>query len=1295
MIAHLLHSLWSAACALVDQFDAETQNACDEEVSVPGGWSMESAAGDISSAPTGNGAQVTGSLALVGSGDVLEEAEQDPPAVVHPPVGTKPMSHVDTPASPRIASAQVESPLLLLNDHGTPEVEPLAEVKRATTSPLPLLPPPPPTPALAPLPLPLPHQNGPETVAGHVSRKATASTAVYRKFAAVSSRGTRGIVPGGSAGKCIISALRMAAGSRKISRRQKMRDAAVASPTMFGARVVKDRRALPRRPWFLLEHKPIGEVVSDLFAPYAQMRWERCALPLDRYRGGETRDGAGMEGVGEVAALLVEQDGTAALSLEPSPPAEAGVTSLPTPTDTTTPPETANKPEPADVGPAREDEQVELGDAVAEARGQGDGVGEATELAAELSATPMQSGVDDTPSALLPADRAQRPVDSDGGDGARSLDSDEDMGGSVTSSDGKTEAPAGMEADGEEQDEEMEQGRMPEDEMMMLAELEADDSEEEAMPDADAGDVNAGHDDQVPVPEPDDVAAGPAGDRDMDGFMNDFIFYDEDIDMSLLDDALAVQQDQAAQPSGDAVPSVEAAEQDADTPPPADNADEIMQGDDIKDDHDEAGLQFEPPMLENAPPDADTGVQATGFEAADPTVNDGTTMTITLGALDLQQRPPVARPDFGFMRHQAPNTGHQAPAIAPAAGTDFFFADAHAKKSGFNFNLAVPGQLRAEVAPAPAPVLRFSTEFQRQARNTDLSMWDRYYAKSAVQAEARDVTAGTTQTVVSSAQPGSILSGLFGQSSVPQAGDGGFGSATTFVGQPNSVFTNASGSQSGVDATPTTTNQVPVTFGPALASQPTAQLAPILKPKPLIPHLRRPAPANAIPNNADPQNAQAQAQVPAPAAPPADDLQLEEGIKAFLARTDQNSAIDNVQYDNDTRGAKRGRDDRDAAELGKRADSVYQPIEMGQEVPAGEWDAFPVPGMEAAENEEEEAVHQQRSAQRPEVAADQVVLDTMHPTDQYKPLLNMDRGEAQDLIIGWTEQSVSDIAPLANNAPDIVFTEPSVLQALNTIEIRLAQLAEYAQVDVQGSPRWNLSKVDERTFRQCIHAATAVKEDAELLALHDFQNSAASLPLIIRICQSLKQYGIVADAPPGPDQDAVDDQEPSEEVSITKAAGNALWKPQPLGCSRPAKKRLYPTMAFKPLSTPNLAKGMIRSTILTWMSCSADYLEKMATKRRSMDYDHDFDAATDWEAVRLEAGYITQRCVQFRHYATHRRVDPEVRLRCYEFSRVMDENMDGLSHLKQRWGWWDDLDGAVSDLGDLASRWAPDEDEED
>ncbi|TKA66484.1 hypothetical protein B0A55_10067 [Friedmanniomyces simplex] len=1220
MIAHLLHSLWSAACALVDQFDAETQNACDEEVSVPGGWSLgvtpiveetgtadeESAAGDISPAPTGNGAQVTGPLALVGSGDVLEEAEQDPSAIVHPPVGDEHMSHVGIPASPRIASAQVDSPLLLLNDH------------------------------------------------------------VYRKFAAVSSRGTRCIVPGGAAGVCIMSALRIAAGSRGISRRQKMSDAAVVSPTMFGARVVKDRRGLPPRPWFVLEHKPIGEVVSDLFAPYAQMRWERFALPLDRYRGGETREGGGgVEGAGEVVALSVEQKGTAVLFSEPSPQAEAGVPPLPTPTGAIYPPETASKPELADIAPAGEGEEVELGEAVAEARGQGDGVEEATELAAELSATPMQSGVDDTPSARLSADRAQRPGDSNGGDGARSLDGDEEMGGEVTSSDGKTEAPAGMEADGEEQDEEMEQGRMPEDEMMMLAELEADDSEEEAMPDADAADVDAGHDDQVTVPDTDDVAAGPAEDRDMDDFMNDFILYDGDVDMSLPDDALAIQQEQAAQPSGDAVPSVEAAEQDADTPPPADNADEIMQGDDIKAEDDEAGLQFEPPMFGIAPAAADPGVQATGFEAANPTVTDGTTMTITLGALDLQQRPPVARPEFGFMKHQPPNTGHQAPALGPATGANFCIG-AYAQESGFNFNTAIPGQLRAEVAPAPAPVLRFSTEFQQQARNTDLSMWDGNNSKSAVQAEARDVTAGTTQTAVSSEQPGSILQGLFGQSGVRQ---------------------------SGVDATPTTTNQVPVTFGPALASQTTAQLAPILKPKPLIPHLRRPAPANAIPSNTDPLDAQAQA--PAPAAPPADDLQLEEGINLFLARTDQNAAIDNVQYDNDTRGAKRGRDDRDAAELGKRADSVYHPIEMGQEVPAGEWDAFPVPGMEAAKDEEEEAVHQQRNAQRPEVAADQVVLDTMHPTHQYKSLLNMDRGEAQNLIIGWTEQSVSDIAPLAINAPDIVFTEPSVLQALNTIEIRLAQLAEHAQVDVQGSPRWNLSKVDERTFRQCINAATAVKEDAELLALYNFQNGAASLPLIIRICQNLKQYGTVANAPPGPDQDAVDDQEPSEEISTTKAAGNTLWKPQPLDCSRPARERLYPTMAFKPLSTPNLEKGMIRSTILTWMSRSADYLEKMATKRRSMDYDHDFDAATDWEAVRLEAGYITQRCVQFRHYAMDRRVDPEVRLRCYEFSQVMDESMDALSHLKQRWGWWDDLDGAVSDLGDLASRWAPDEDEED
>ncbi|KAK0899288.1 hypothetical protein LTR91_000953 [Friedmanniomyces endolithicus] len=334
MIGHFFRSLWSAARALVEYLDAETLSACDEEFSAPGGWSL----------------------------GMTRIAEQTPPADEEP-------AGDDLSPPPTTNGAQVDTPLPPTITPPPPETAPLAKPPRATTPSLPS--PPPPTPAPAPpLRLLTICLDSAETPASRVPRNAIAFAAVYRKQATAYSRGVRCVAPAGSTGRCIIAALRSATASRGISRRQRMMGAAVASPTMFAARVVKDRGGLPARPRALGEQRPLEAIVEDLFAPFANLRSERCALPLDRCCGGEMVVGLGMGGTGVDAALPIEQGRPVYQPPKPSQPAEATASPVLTPSTTTAGPEIASKTGLDEVVPSFEVEHLEPGNIMAEAREQ-------------------------------------------------------------------------------------------------------------------------------------------------------------------------------------------------------------------------------------------------------------------------------------------------------------------------------------------------------------------------------------------------------------------------------------------------------------------------------------------------------------------------------------------------------------------------------------------------------------------------------------------------------------------------------------------------------------------------------------------------------------------------------------------------------------------------------------------------------------------------------------------------------------------------------------------------------------
>ncbi|KAK1084231.1 hypothetical protein LTR33_002774 [Friedmanniomyces endolithicus] len=146
---------------------------------------------------------------------------------------------------------------------------------------------------------------------------------------------------------------------------------------------------------------------------------------------------------------------------------------------------------------------------------------------------------------------------------------------------------------------------------------------------------------------------------------------------------------------------------------------------------------------------------------------------------------------------------------------------------------------------------------------------------------------------------------------------------------------------------------------------------------------------------------------------------------------------------------------------------------------------------------------------------------------------------------------------------------------------------------------------------------------------------------------------------------------PAAETAPAAPSRLLLWKPQPFRCT--------------------LKIGLIRSTMLTWSRCHATFLEQMVKKQKSMEYEHDFENVVDWDAVAIEAGFVAERCRQLTAFAENNRVDPGIGARCYNFSLTMDESADVLANLRHM-DFCSDLDGAVSDWGDMASLWGPDDD---
>ncbi|KAK0278627.1 hypothetical protein LTR35_004326 [Friedmanniomyces endolithicus] len=538
MLRHFLHSLWSAARALVEYLDAETLSACDEDFSAPGGWSL----------------------------GMTRVAEQTPPADEET-VGD------DLSPPPTTNGAQVDTPLPPTATPPPPETAPLAEPPQATTPSLPPPPPPSPDPA-PPLRLFTLRLDVPETPTSRVPRNAIAFAAVYRKQAAVYLRGVRCVAPTGSAGRCIIAALRSATASRGISRRQRMMGAAVASPTMLAARVVKDRGGLPRRPRVLGEQRPLEAVVEDLFAPFANLRLERCALPLDRCFGGE---------MGERPVYQPPK---------PSQLAEATVSPVLTPSTITAGPETASKTGLDEVVPSSEVEHFEPGNIVAEPCEQEGGAESAagfggsdpvlvvpSPVTQEESAPPAREATPPPAAVVTPvcvpfehlAGESAMVVDSapvgskelvesvstggeagegdgsrahdgdeeiggrvsgDGEDGSRARDGDEEIGSQVAWEEVEIEEPTGMELEESRQDAEMEEGdgEKTDAEKKMLATLEEvwSDEEGEEMPDADAGTFGASNGD--PAPASAEGVAEPAGDQDVgDGILpyDEFMDFDD------------------------------------------------------------------------------------------------------------------------------------------------------------------------------------------------------------------------------------------------------------------------------------------------------------------------------------------------------------------------------------------------------------------------------------------------------------------------------------------------------------------------------------------------------------------------------------------------------------------------------------------------------------------------------------------------------------------------------------------------------------------------------------------------
>ncbi|KAK1816738.1 hypothetical protein LTR12_008884 [Friedmanniomyces endolithicus] len=904
MIVRFLRSLWSAALALVDYLDAETLSACDEDFSAPGGWSL----------------------------GMTRIAEQTPPADEEP-------AGDDLSPPPTANGAQVDTPLPPTTTPPPPETEPLAYTPQATTPSLP--PPPPPSPApAAPLRLLTIRLDVAETPATRARRNALAFAAVYRKQAAVSSRGVRCVAPAGSVGRCIIAALRSATASRGISRRQRMMGAAVASPTMFAARVVKDRGGLPARPRVLAERKSLEAVAEDLFAPFANLRLERRALPLEGFCGGEMAVGLSMGGTGVNAALPIEQERPAYQPPKPSQPAEATVSPVLTPSTTAAGPETASMTGLDEVVPSFEVEHLEPGSVVAEPE------------------TASKTGLDE----VVPSAEVEHLEPS-----------------------------------------------------CVVAETAS----------------KTGLDEVVPSPEVEHLEPGSV--------------------------------------------VVEAPEQ-------------------------EGGAE-----------------NAAGSGGSDPA--------------------PVV-----------PSPVEQEEAAPPA---------------------------REATPPPAAAVTPVCVPFEH--------------------------VAGESAMVVDSTPVGSkeLVEGVSTGGEAGEGGDGGEMEMTWVGGDPSALLSDDHaprvGGGDGEDGSRAHDGDEEI------GSQVAWEEAEMEEP-------------TGMEVEESGQDAEMEE----------DDGEMTDEVKAMLTTLEARWSEDEGEAMSDADAGAAGASNGDPAPIS--AEGVAEP------------------------------------------AGDQDVGDGILPYDEF-----MDFDDA-DL---YSEPATRD-----NAAPAAFVSTP---------EDEAREIVQSEPVGAEGEEE-DLCSASPRPKR----ALPAVESSPS--------TTTAGPPAAAAAMPGWSLPGLFVPSP-GRADSLLPRSEPAEDVATHRAAPSPapaaetapaapsrllLWKPQPFRCSPSEKTRLYPTKTFKPLADAGLKIGLIRSTMLTWSRCNATFLEQMAEKHKSMEYEHDFENIVDWDSVKLEAGFVAERCRQLTEFAENTRVDPGIGSRCYNFSLTMDGCADVLSNLRHM-DFWSDLDGAVSDWGDTASVWGPDD----
>ncbi|KAK1075228.1 hypothetical protein LTR74_000634 [Friedmanniomyces endolithicus] len=908
MLRHFLHNLWSAARALVEYLDAETLSACDEDFSAPGSWSL----------------------------GMTRVAEQTPPADEET-VGD------DLSPPPTTNGAQVDTPLPPTATPPPPETAPLAEPPQATTPSLPPPPPPSPDPA-PPLRLLTLRLDVPETPTSRVPRNAIAFAAVYRKQAAVYLRGVRCVAPTGSAGRCIIAALRSATASRGISQRQRMMGAAVASPTMLAARVVKDRGGLPRRPRVLGEQRPLEAVVEDLFAPFANLRLERCALPLDQCFGGEMGVGLSIGGTGVDAVLLVEQERLVYQPPKPSQPAEATVSPVLTPSTITAGLETASKTGLDEVVPSSEVEHLEPGNIVAE------------------------------------------PCEQEGG----------------------AESAAG-----------------------------------------------SGGSDPVPVvPSP-------------------------------------VTQEEAAPPAREA------------TPPPAAVVTPVC----VPFEH----VAGESAMVgDSAPVGSKELVESVSTSGEAGEGSDGGEMEMTWVSGD------------------------------PSA----LLSDDHAPRVGGD-----------------------DGEDGSRSRDGDEEI-------------------------------GSQVVGGEGDGSQAHDGDEEIGGRVGGDGEDGSRARDGDeeiGSQ--------------VAWEEVEMEEPTGMEVEESK----------------------------------------QDAEMEEPTGMEVEESKQDAEME--EGDGEMTDAEK--------KMIAKLEEVWSD-EEGEEMPDADAGTFGASNGDPAPASAEGVA---------EPAGDQDVGDGILPYDEF-----MDFDDA-DL---YSEPATQD-----NAAPAAFVSTP---------EDEVRESVQSESVDAEGEEE-DLYSASPRPK----HALPAVESSPTTTTAAPPPPAAAlpgwGLPGLLMPSPGRADSFLPRNAPAEDvaANTAAPSPVPAAETAPAAPSRLLLWKPQPFRCSPSEKSRLYPTKTWKPLEDPALKIGLIRSTMLTWSRCNATFLEQMVKKRKSSQYEHDFENVVDWDAVAIEAGFVAERCRQLTHFAENKGVDPGIGARCYNFSLTMDESADVLANLRHM-NFWSDLDGAVSDWGDMASLWGPNDD---